>query len=700
MVMALQVEGAVAGYGDRKILTGLSLQVPEGSVYALLGPSGCGKTTLLSCVLGRKSLDGGSVRVLGGRPGDRSLGLPGTLVGYMPQSTSLFMEFTINETFSYFGRLLHMPAEQISTRREKLLELLDLPTEDREVRTLSGGQQRRLSFAMALIHHPRILILDEPTVGVDPLVRQKVWEHLLELARVRGTTTIITTHYVEEARGAARVGFMRDGRLLAEDSPAGLLATHGVSSLEGVFLALCQTEERFGVVVNSSSTVSSMASITHSQGNLISKAEDEPDPGPDWSCSIPSMSNIAALLIKNWITMKRNPVLLIFIFFLPGIFMVLTCISIGIDPKDLPIGVINLETNCSDVALMENCEADMLSCYYLDSLNRTEAVSLVEYQDEAAMARDAASGVLRGSLLVPSQFSHSFLKRLLKPDMYDEWTYYYDIDDSIPINKTEKMALGVDTSDTLVALVMRQAVADALNLFGDIVNLACKEELEGESLDLRVVAEQGPTLGREGSTYQEYIVPAFLTQVIYFLAMSLTSESFISERAQGLLERSWLMGVLPLEILTSYILSQFLVIVMQVAIALIVVFGVFQIPCSGNMGLFILLSLLQGLVGMSYGFFLSTICNTTAEAMKLAISSFFPVILLCGFVWPIEGMPYPWLRQAVWYLPQTAGMQGLRDISLRGWGLLSPAVYQGIIISSSWTLLFLGLSWILVRNKL
>ena len=212
--------------------------------------------------------------------------------------------------------------------------------------------------------------------------------------------------------------------------------------------------------------------------------------------------------------------------------MVLTCISIGIDPKDLPIGVLNLETNCSDVSLMENCEADMLSCYYLSSLNQTDAVSLVDYQDSSAMARDAAAGVLRGSMVVPTEFSHSFLKRLLKPDMYDEWTYYYDIDDTIPINKTEKMALGVDTSDTLVALVMRQAVADALNLFGDIVNLACEEELEEESLDLRVVAEHGPTLGREGSTYQEYIVPAFLTQVIYFLAMSLTSESFISERAQ------------------------------------------------------------------------------------------------------------------------------------------------------------------------
>jgi hypothetical protein len=249
---------------------------------------------------------------------------------------------------------------------------------------------------------------------------------------------------------------------------------------------------------------------------------------------VPSLSNILALLIKNWITMKRNPVLLIFIFFLPGIFMVLTCVSIGIDPVDLPIGVFNHEANCSDVALTLNssCEADMLSCYYMRALNSTPAAHLVTYQDTDLMWRDTAAGKLRAGLTIPATFSHSFLKRLLKPNMYDEWTYYYGIDDTEPVETNIKMSLRIDTSDTLVALVIRQAVSDSLEHFSDLVNTACEEDLDDERLDLAIVEEGEPSLGRDGSTYQEYIVPAFLTQVIYFLAMSLTSESFISERAQ------------------------------------------------------------------------------------------------------------------------------------------------------------------------
>jgi len=155
-----------------------------------------------------------------------------------------------------------------------------------------------------------------------------------------------------------------------------------------------------------------------------------------------------------------------------------------------------------------------------------------------------------------------------------------------------------------------------------------------------------------------------------------------------------------LEILTSYLVTQFLVIVIQLATALVVIFGVFQIPCAGSLTLFSILSLLQGFVGVSYGFLLSTVCSTTAESMKLSMSSFFPSLMLCGIVWPLEGMPHLWLRELVWYLPQTAGMQGLRDIALRGWGLSSPAVYQGFIITSSWTIFFFVLSWFLVRKKL
>ena len=160
----VRVDGAVAGYGAKPILTGLSMRVRQGSIYALLGPSGCGKTTLLSCILGRKSLQSGDIRVWGGVPGDRSIGLPGCLVGYMPQDICLYMEFTIQETFQYFGRLQRLSTDYLEKRQLELLELLELPEASRRVSALSGGQKRRLSFAVALVHNPKARIqLGNPT---------------------------------------------------------------------------------------------------------------------------------------------------------------------------------------------------------------------------------------------------------------------------------------------------------------------------------------------------------------------------------------------------------------------------------------------------------------------------------------------------------------------------------------------------------
>ena len=241
-VEAVRVDGAVAGYGDKTILSGLSMRVKKGSIYALLGPSGCGKTTLLSCILGRKSLDAGEIAVFGGVPGDRSIGLPGSLVGYMPQDICLYMEFTIQETFQYFGRLQKLSSDSLEKRQTELLDLLELPEASRRVSALSGGQKRRLSFAVALLHSPKILILDEPTVGVDPVVRARIWSHLQSLTHT-GVTIIITTHYIEEARDASMVGIMRNGRLLAQEPPGMLMERHQAQTLEKVFLQLCVDTE-------------------------------------------------------------------------------------------------------------------------------------------------------------------------------------------------------------------------------------------------------------------------------------------------------------------------------------------------------------------------------------------------------------------------------------------------------------------------
>lgn len=200
----------------------------------MLGASGCGKTTLLSCIVGRRRLNAGEIWVLGGRPGSRGSGVPGPRIGYMPQvriilylphilnkhlnitfsnvsikELALYGEFTLRETLIYFGWIAGMTTSAVDEKIDFLLKLLQLPNSSRFVKNLSGGQQRRMSLAAALVHDPELLILDEPTVGVDPVLRNSIWDHLVELTSTGKRTVIITTHYIEETRQAHMVSLGR-----------------------------------------------------------------------------------------------------------------------------------------------------------------------------------------------------------------------------------------------------------------------------------------------------------------------------------------------------------------------------------------------------------------------------------------------------------------------------------------------------------
>jgi len=699
---AVIVEQAVAGYGKKKILNGLSMRVRRGTIYALLGPSGCGKTTLLSCILGRKNLRSGDITVFNGVPGDRAIGLPGGLVGYMPQDICLYQEFTIQETFQYFGRLQRLSKDSLEKKQIALLDLLDLPEGARRVSALSGGQKRRLSFAVALLHNPKLLILDEPTVGVDPVVRARIWQHLQSLT-TSGVSIIITTHYIEEARDAHMVGIMRNGRLLAQEPPGLLMERHQAQTLEKVFLRLCiETDQSEIDDYRLSTKTQSLQSVSIGpdeaevmNAKLIKKT---PKRKPK-TFVLPSIHNIAALFVKNWITMKRNILLLLFVFFLPGIVLLINSIMIGQEPKNLPIAIVNMENDCSENYYKTSCEANLLGCYFQQSLNESSLVNLIPYKNITQARLDTMHGLVKGSIVVPEKFSTSYLKKVLDKDLFEDFLYFFDQQDNANPNETISVAL--DVSDPQLDLFMKKAISDSMDNLITNVSEICKDRLPEGGLDLKMFKMEAPLLGTSDSDYREFITPGMICVAIFFLAMALTSESFISERSQGLLERSWITGVLPVEIIASYIMSQFLVMVMQATITLITVFVIFRIPCHGPVGWLVVLTLFQGLAGMTFGFFLSTVCNTSMDAMKLSIGACFPNMLLCGIIWPIEGMPQAWMITFAKFLPHTEAVQGMRDIMLRGWGVWeSNSIWYGLGVSSAWISIFLLLSWFLVTRKL
>lgn len=221
--------------GSREVLPGISLSVPAGQVVGLLGPSGGGKTTLLRCIVGVQVLAAGTVTVLGepaGSPGLRSR------VGYVTQEPSVYADLTVRQNLTYFAALVDAPGDAI----ERTIEAVDLAgSADSRVDRLSGGQRSRVSLAAALVGSPEVLILDEPTVGLDPVLRRDLWEMFHRLAD-EGTTLLVSSHVMDEATRCDRLLLLREGRLLADESPDGLLARTGAPDAERAFLNLIQKD--------------------------------------------------------------------------------------------------------------------------------------------------------------------------------------------------------------------------------------------------------------------------------------------------------------------------------------------------------------------------------------------------------------------------------------------------------------------------
>ena len=230
----IHVQEVTKSFGKKVVLKDINLAIKEGSIYGFIGPSGAGKTTLIKMIVGMDVPDKGSVYLLGEKmPNLHIL----QQIGYMAQSDALYETLTGKENLMFFASLFQLDKNEKQQRIAYAAELVNLTADlDKRVSAYSGGMKRRLSLAIALIQNPQVLILDEPTVGIDPELRLSIWNELLRLKNEEGKTIIVTTHVMDEAERCDYIAMVRDGSFIASGTPHQLKEQYNVNSLDEVFL--------------------------------------------------------------------------------------------------------------------------------------------------------------------------------------------------------------------------------------------------------------------------------------------------------------------------------------------------------------------------------------------------------------------------------------------------------------------------------
>ncbi|RRJ63874.1 ABC transporter ATP-binding protein [Paenibacillus oralis] len=231
--ICIQTRNVCRKFNDKEVLHGISLDVRRSEIFGLLGPSGSGKTTFVKMIAGIDEATSGEIDVLGTRMPKLKMM---NHIGYMAQSDAMYAELTAKENLEFFGALFGLRGAKMKRRIDEVMALVNLTEHvKRPVGAYSGGMKRRLSLAIALLHEPEVLILDEPTVGIDPVLRKSIWDEFDNLSR-QGTTILVTTHVMDEADKCHRLGMIRDGSLIAVGTPEALKLETGSASIEEAFL--------------------------------------------------------------------------------------------------------------------------------------------------------------------------------------------------------------------------------------------------------------------------------------------------------------------------------------------------------------------------------------------------------------------------------------------------------------------------------
>jgi ribosome-dependent ATPase len=638
---AIAAQGLTKRFGDFTAVDDVSFTIPEGEIFGFLGSNGCGKSTTMKMLTGLLTPSAGQSRLFGAVLSGSDMRARHD-IGYMSQSFSLYAELTVRQNLALHARLYGLPAGQRAARIEEVIAEFDLAEEAEALpESLPLGIRQRLQLAVAVLHAPRILILDEPTSGVDPLARDAFWRRLISLSRDRGVTIFISTHFMNEAERCDRISLMHAGRVLELGTPAEIVARRGADTLEAAFIDC-----------------------------LEAAAPPEPPAGtspvaPPPATGAPSAAGpVARALTRGWayswremLELRRDPIRLFFALAGPVLLLLAMGFGISFDVDRLSLAVHDQDRSPESRRLIE----------------AFATIPQFERQADFASPADLEARMARGGLTLALDIPHGFGKALHRGTATPEVSVW--VDGAMPFR-----------ADT--------ARAYALGLLQSFAQDIRRETGQAETATMAIETR---FLFNQAFKSAHAMVPSMLMLILMLIPAIMSAISVVREKESGTIANFRSTPVRRVEFLLGkqlpYVALSWTSFWMLAALGL----TVFGVPLTGSLATLGLAALIYVIATTGFGQLISAFTQSQVSAVfATAVISIIPTVNFSGLIVPVSvldtsgrivGLSFP----GAWFQPVAVGS------FLKGFGL--DAVRADLAVLSGFCLIFLLLAVLALRKQ-
>ena len=573
-------------FGDFTAVDHASFDIQQGEVFGFVGSNGCGKTTTMKMLTGLLPASEGEA-FLFGRPIDAADMSLRNRVGYMSQSFSLYNELTVSQNLDLHVRLFHLPRAEARQRVEDLVRRFGLTDYVQQLASsLPLGIRQRLSLAVAVVHKPDVLILDEPTSGVDPLARDSFWELLIDLSRNQGVTIFVSTHFMNEAARCDRVSLMDAGRVLATDSPANLIALRRASSLEDAFIGFLEEANAAQFVPSEKST----ASVAR-----------EPSARPAAETAMFSLRRLLAYTIRESLELLRDPIRLTFALGGSALLMLIFGFGITTDVNSLSFAVLDRDNTHESRAYLEELRG---SRYFV------EEAPLKDYDD---LQRRLKGGEVTATVEIPPGFGRDIKRG--RPTEVSAW-----IDGAMPFR--------AETIRGYLQGVHQQYLADPI--------------ARGNG----ATAASGPpaTIETRFRYNQDFdsiyaMVPSMLAMQLALIPAILMALAIVREKELGSIVNLYVTPVTRIEFLIGKQLPYIALAMINFTVLFLMALYIFQVPLKGSFPTLAISALVYVTTTTAYGMLISAFTRTQIAALfGTAILTVLPATMFAGLLTPVSSL--------------------------------------------------------------